>query len=373
MERLILDLLQHLGLFAIVVIGYGVVQDRLARAPGWVRQAALGLLFGAGGTCAVLQAVVLPSGVLVDGRSVMITLAALFGGPAPAVLTGIATSFARAAVGGPIVVGAVIATLSLVPAALLCAAAARRMDWSLRAVQLGLAGGLTTLAGLATGSLWALWKGQSFISAEVSLPVLAISVMGCAMVGTLLRQQVRRARSERALAVSEAYHRALFTQANDCQFVIDVGETGRFAMRSLNPAAERALGLVSAEIAGCDPAEVLPADRAAAVADAGRRSIALREPVSYEEMVEAAGTLRTLNTVLVPLIDDTGAVTGLLGTSRDITDYRVLLTSLDTARRQAEEAASAKADFLAAMSHEIRTPMNGIVGYATFLEDLAST
>ncbi|MBN8734435.1 MAG: response regulator, partial [Acidobacteria bacterium] len=41
---------------------------------------------------------------------------------------------------------------------------------------------------------------------------------------------------------------------------------------------------------------------------------------------------------------------------------------LETARSQAEEAARAKAEFLATMSHEIRTPMNGVLGMLSLLE-----
>ncbi|MCP4573560.1 MAG: response regulator [bacterium] len=42
---------------------------------------------------------------------------------------------------------------------------------------------------------------------------------------------------------------------------------------------------------------------------------------------------------------------------------------LRAARRAAEEAVSAKSDFLATMSHEIRTPMNGVIGMADLLLD----
>lgn len=46
-----------------------------------------------------------------------------------------------------------------------------------------------------------------------------------------------------------------------------------------------------------------------------------------------------------------------------------LNVALDGARRSAEAAARAKADFLAHMSHEIRTPMNAVIGMTDLLRD----
>jgi PAS domain S-box-containing protein len=51
----------------------------------------------------------------------------------------------------------------------------------------------------------------------------------------------------------------------------------------------------------------------------------------------------------------------------DVTAYRQLVESERTARRQAEEANSAKSQFLATMSHELRTPLNAIAGYTQLL------
>lgn len=57
----------------------------------------------------------------------------------------------------------------------------------------------------------------------------------------------------------------------------------------------------------------------------------------------------------------------MVGTHTDITSEVQMREELEQARAAAEQAASAKADFLAMMSHEIRTPLNGIMGLCQLL------
>jgi len=63
-----------------------------------------------------------------------------------------------------------------------------------------------------------------------------------------------------------------------------------------------------------------------------------------------------LKATKTPLLQK-GKIIGLLGISRDITEYRA-------AEEAAKAASRAKSGFLAKMSHEIRTPMNAIIGMA---------
>lgn len=70
----------------------------------------------------------------------------------------------------------------------------------------------------------------------------------------------------------------------------------------------------------------------------------------------------------IPLKNEDGEVTGLVGISRDVSAQELAKKSLEYAKEKAEEANKAKSVFLANMSHDIRTPMNGVIGMADILK-----
>ncbi len=75
----------------------------------------------------------------------------------------------------------------------------------------------------------------------------------------------------------------------------------------------------------------------------------------------------------VPIKDDHGRVTKLMGVTQDITSLKNSEMAMEKAMIEAKRSNKAKSDFLASMSHELRTPLNAVIGFAQMLQYDTST
>jgi PAS domain S-box-containing protein len=176
------------------------------------------------------------------------------------------------------------------------------------------------------------------------------------------RNVTARRMAEEAARENTAILRAISNTSNDVMFAKD--RQGR--MRFANPATLALVGRTLGEVLGKTDAELLN-DSAAAASVMYNDQLVMHsgESAEYEELVPMPdGTHKVWLSRKIPYLDDTGAVIGLLGVSREITQR---------ARKEHDlEAESMRKDeFLAMLAHELRNPLAPIMHGAQMLDKVA--
>ena len=128
------------------------------------------------------------------------------------------------------------------------------------------------------------------------------------------------------------------------------------------------LGRAVDEILGKSDAEIFDPTDALRSRGVDSEVIERGQPICYQAAASSAGGVRRVyETTKSPLRDAGGAVVGVIGVSRDITEYADLYEREQQARRDAEAANRLKDEFLAVVSHELRTPLAPILMWASLL------
>jgi len=171
---------------------------------------------------------------------------------------------------------------------------------------------------------------------------------------SLEREIAQRERMEAELEHERNLLRALIDNMPDYIFVKDAHS--RFVVN--NAAHVRILGAASAaEVAGKTDFEFFPRELAERyfaderqVIDAGQPIVNREEPV-----VQPSGATRWVSTTKVPLRDSSGAVVGLVGISRDVTERKRAQEKIEALNAELEERVVERTRELAVAYEELRT------------------
>ena len=135
------------------------------------------------------------------------------------------------------------------------------------------------------------------------------------------------------LAEKELFLRSIYDGVAESIFVVDVLENDEFQYVGLNPTHEKLTGILSTELQGKTPAQVLPAETAAAIQQRYRDCIEAGETISYEECLPFQGQQTWWFTNLTPLRDKQERIFRIIGSSINITERKLA----EAALQQAEE------------------------------------
>src|SRR5215469_11680233 len=121
---------------------------------------------------------------------------------------------------------------------------------------------------------------------------------------------------------SERDFAAFFENSPHDLFVLAVRPEGAFVFEHINPTLTRSTGYAYEMLVGKQPDKVLTPANAAMLLARYRECVETRRQVEYDvTAITPAGEL-IRHTILVPIVDRTGSVNKILGTSMDVTALR---------------------------------------------------
>lgn len=137
-----------------------------------------------------------------------------------------------------------------------------------------------------------------------------------------------------------------------------------------NYTVAKILGLSSpSEIIGKTNYDLMDKELADAATEIDKQAFVNKDGISIEEHgIDEAGNPAIYLSTKIPIINKKKYVTGLVGSSVDITHRKKLEEELQAMKIKAEQANDAKTEFLRNMSHDLRTPFNSILNFCKFLQ-----
>ncbi len=186
----------------------------------------------------------------------------------------------------------------------------------------------------------------------------------------LADEVAERKRAEAELQKSSALLRAVAAGTNDAVYVKD--RDGKYLL--FNEAAAGFVGRPIHEVLGRDDSGLFEPDSVRIIKDRDHRVMSSGMIQTEEETLTAAGVTRTYLATKGPYRDETGAIIGVLGISRDITDRKRAEAELQAAQKRLQHVLTSSPAILFTLDLEgektrgiswISENLQSVFGYST--------
>ena len=178
-----------------------------------------------------------------------------------------------------------------------------------------------------------------------------------------MQDLTERKRAEAALRESDLQYKEVFDNISVCMFLIDVTLDGRFKFVGFNRAEEEAIGLSNAEVSGRFVEDVFGKELANKLTADYRRCLEAGRPIKYDSELNLPRGRRYFHSNLIPLRNDAGVISRIIGACIDTTDLR---------RTQEEALAKQNLESLGVLAggiaHDFNNVLGGILAQAELVE-----
>lgn len=370
---MVIAILQNISLIILITMVYHYVIRDFTAKPLTVSIIG-GLLFGSVSILAMMSPVRFEAGIIYDGRTIILAIAGLFGGPLTAAIAMVmAAAFRILYIGGP---GAIAGTTTIVAAAAVGLAAhywRRRTGKELTFKRLILIGFLVHIA-MLTAQLMLPEQRWKAILPVIALPILGLYPLAFYLVCKLFLDNEERARDRAMLEESEARYRALFQNHRSTMLLVNP-DTGIIIDANLE--AEKFYGWPRGELIG-KPLVSLSASAPEDTEDRIKHALSSKEASFLCRHRLASGTMRDVDVAAGPLVYLGRTVLSLIihdATARVEAENEVLALNQNLERKVAkrtqelEDANRELESFAYSVSHDLRAPLRALEGFSTLLEE----
>ncbi|MBE0663842.1 MAG: response regulator [Bacteroidales bacterium] len=359
---IVIDLIYNLAILVAVSVLAGFIDNR------WPRNTRLGsiiqgLLFGGVAIFAMLNPFVLASGLIFDGRSVVISLCVLFFGPFSGAIAAVMAILMRLYIGGIGIYMGVSVILSSFVIGYLYYWIRHKHNKQINAFYL-FRFGLVVHAAMILFMIALPSDMRLYTLQTMGLTILATYPIATVLIGKILKDQEDNSNLLKDMTESENQYRSLVNEMQQGLAVFhilynDKNDPVDYEYVLVNPNYEKLTGLKQSEIIGKTIQEVFPKteefwnERFETVACCGVPAYYENHSIELDRYYDVTVYRPRTNQLAVILTD--------------ITERKEIESKLRNAKEQAEAGDRLKTAFMNNISHEIRTPLNGILGFGQMI------